>query len=82
MGDRSEESSGARALRAAGYVRLPNWWVTIEQRELVEYMCKGNIAEVNRIKRNAEYEYWDIPSLEPGARDNHHEKINERKDTK
>lgn len=58
-GGRSEESPGARALRAAGYVRLPNWWVTIEQRELIEYMCKGNITEVNRIKRDAEYEDWD-----------------------
>lgn len=56
MGDRSDPSPGAKALRAAGYVRLPNWWVTEEQRALVEYMCRGNFERVNRIKREAEEE--------------------------
>jgi hypothetical protein len=48
------DSPAARALRAAGYVKLPGWWVTQEQFELIEYMCKGNLPEVNRIKRSDE----------------------------
>jgi hypothetical protein len=43
-------SPGARALRRAGYVKLPAWWVTQEQLELIEYMAKQNLAEINRIK--------------------------------
>ena len=44
-------SPGARALRLAGYVKLPGLWVTQEQLELVLYMARQNLDEVNRIKR-------------------------------
>jgi hypothetical protein len=47
-------SPGARALRLAGYVKLPAWWVTQEQLLLIEYMCRGNLEEINRIKNEAE----------------------------
>jgi hypothetical protein len=47
-------SPGARALRRAGYVKLPAWWVTEEQLLLIEYMCRGNLEEINRIKNEAE----------------------------
>lgn len=43
----------AEALRAAGYVPLPRWWVTREQMELIEYMARQNEAEVNRIRAEA-----------------------------
>ena len=46
-------SPGARALRLAGYVKLPAWWVTEEQLQLIEYMAKQNLAEINRIKDEA-----------------------------
>lgn len=46
-------SPGARALRLAGYVKLPAWWVTQEQLELIEYMASQNLAEINRIKEKA-----------------------------
>lgn len=39
-------------MRLAGYVKLPAWWVTREQLELIEYMCKGNLPEINRIKKD------------------------------
>lgn len=47
-------SPGARALRLAGYVKLPAWWVTQEQLELIEYMCQGNLPEISKIKLEAE----------------------------
>jgi hypothetical protein len=47
-------SPGARALRQAGYVKLPAWWVTREQLELIDYMCRGNLPDINRIKEEAE----------------------------
>jgi hypothetical protein len=49
----ASNSPGARALRRAGYVKLPAWWVTQEQLELIEYMAKQNLAEINRIKDQA-----------------------------
>ena len=50
----ASNSPGARALRLAGYVKLPAWWVTEEQLSLIEYMCQGNLEEINRIKSEAE----------------------------
>jgi hypothetical protein len=47
-------SPGARALRLAGYVKLPAWWVTEDQLSLIEYMCRGNLKEINRIKSEGE----------------------------
>jgi hypothetical protein len=52
-------SPGARALRLAGYVKLPAWWVTEEQLQLIEYMAKQNLAEINRIKDQAEWHRRD-----------------------
>ena len=46
-------SHGARALRLAGYVKLPAWWVTQEQFELIQYMTKQNLPEINKIKERA-----------------------------
>jgi len=47
-------SPGSRALRLAGYVKLPAWWVTREQFELIEYMCQGNLPEISKIKQAAQ----------------------------
>jgi hypothetical protein len=52
-------SLGARALRLAGYVKLPAWWVTEEQLQLIEYIAKQNLAEINRIKDQAEWHRLD-----------------------
>ena len=49
----SSDSPVARALRAAGYVKLPGWWVTQEQMDLIEYMARQNLPEVNEIKERA-----------------------------
>jgi hypothetical protein len=49
----ASDSPGARALRAAGYVKLPGWWVTEEQFELIKYMAEKNLPEVNTIKERA-----------------------------
>lgn len=43
----------SEALRAAGYRRIPQWWATDEQIELIEYMVKQNGPEVNRIRFTA-----------------------------
>jgi hypothetical protein len=43
-------SPGARALRLAGYVKLPAWWVTEEQLLLIEYLARQNLETINRIK--------------------------------
>ena len=46
----ASDSPAARALRAAGYVKLPGWWVTQDQFELIEYMARQNLETINRIK--------------------------------
>ena len=43
-------SPGARALRQAGFVKCPSWWVTQDQLELIEYLARQNLDEINRIK--------------------------------
>jgi hypothetical protein len=45
---------GARALRLAGYVKCPAWWLTTEQFELLKYMAVKNLPEINRIKAEGE----------------------------
>ena len=50
----ASDSPAAKALREAGYVKLPSWWVTQEQMELIEYMAKQNLDDIYRIKDNAE----------------------------
>ena len=49
----ASDSPGSRALRQAGFVKLPGLWVTQEQLELVLYMACQNLDEVIRIKRQA-----------------------------
>lgn len=47
-------SPGAVALRLAGYVKSPSFWVTREQYEMIEWMAKQNKTEIDRIRRDAE----------------------------
>lgn len=54
MSRAASDSPAARALRDAGYVKLPAWWVTQEQFELLKYMAVKNLPEINRIKNEAE----------------------------
>lgn len=49
----ASNSPGARALRRAGYLKLPAWWVTEEQMQLITYMAEKNKDEIDRIKREA-----------------------------
>jgi hypothetical protein len=46
-------SPGARALRLAGYVKLPAWWVTQEQYELILWMAQQNKETIEAIKERA-----------------------------
>jgi hypothetical protein len=50
----ASNSPGARALRLAGFVKLPAWWVTEEQLQLIEYMARQNLSQITRIKAEAE----------------------------
>jgi hypothetical protein len=50
----ASNSPGARALRLAGYVKSPSFWVTREQYELLKYMAEQNLPEITRIKAEAE----------------------------
>lgn len=57
---RSEgDSPAARALRAAGYVKLPGLWVKEEERQLVIFMAEKHLPEINAIKRRAEHDAQD-----------------------
>lgn len=47
------KSPSAKALRAAGYIPLPRWWVTREQMDLIAYLIRDNVGEVNHIRRMA-----------------------------
>ena len=44
------DSRAARALRQAGFVKCPSWWITQDQLELIEYLARQNLDEINRIK--------------------------------
>ena len=55
----ASNSPGARALRLAGYVKCPAWWLTQEQFELLQYMARQNLPEINRIKDQAEWHRRD-----------------------
>lgn len=48
----SGNGEAALALRKAGYMRCPKFWVTKEQFELISYMMKQNEEEVAQIKNN------------------------------
>lgn len=49
----ASDSPAARALRAAGYVKLPGLWVTQEQMELISWMARQNLDKINAIKEKA-----------------------------
>ena len=49
----ASDSPAARALRDAGYVKLPGWWVTQEQFELIEYMAHQEKETIDKIKERA-----------------------------
>lgn len=55
----ASDSPAARALRDAGYVKLPGWWVTQEQLQLIEYMARQNLDTINRIKDRYEWHRRD-----------------------
>lgn len=47
------KSPAAMALRSAGFLPLPRWWVTKEQMELIAWMVKQNGDVVNQIRADA-----------------------------
>ena len=47
-----ETNEGTDALRRAGYIPLPRWWVTQDQYDVIERMAYGNKDEIWRIKKN------------------------------
>jgi hypothetical protein len=49
----ASDSPAARALRDAGYVKLPGWWVKQSDFELIEYMARQRLPEIETIKRRA-----------------------------
>jgi len=53
------KGKSAVALRAAGYLPLPRYWVTREQMDLIMYMVRQNEADVTRIRREAN----ELPEL-------------------
>lgn len=59
------DSPGAKALRAAGYVKCPSWWVTQEQYELICYMAAQNKPDIDRIKDRAG-NYWTRRAIMSG----------------
>ena len=50
----ASNSPGARALRLAGYVKIPSLWVTEEDRALIIFMAEKHLPEISRIKNEAE----------------------------
>jgi hypothetical protein len=48
--DMDLKGAAAKALRAAGYLPCPRWWLTQEQMDLVAYMAKKNAEDVNTIR--------------------------------
>jgi hypothetical protein len=50
----ASNSPGARALRLAGYVKIPSLWVTEEERALIIFMAEKHLPEISRIKSEAE----------------------------
>lgn len=52
-------SPGARALRLAGFVKIPSLWVTEEERALIIFMAEKHLPEINRIKDQAEWHRRD-----------------------
>lgn len=55
----ASDSKAARALRDAGYVKLPGWWVQQSDFELIEYVARQRLPEINEIKERARDERQD-----------------------
>jgi hypothetical protein len=49
----ASNSPGARALRLAGYVKSPSFWVTQEQYELILWLAQQNKETIEAIKDEA-----------------------------
>lgn len=50
------KSPSAHALREAGFVPLPRWWVRQEDMDLIQYMALKYAEEVNTIREQAREE--------------------------
>jgi hypothetical protein len=48
--NRMKSADCAPALRAAGFVRVPGYWVRPEDLELIRYMAEKHSHEVNAIR--------------------------------
>jgi hypothetical protein len=46
----ASDSPAAQALRQAGFVKCPSWWITQDQLELIEYLARQNLDQINSIK--------------------------------
>lgn len=44
------DSPVSRALRDAGYIPLPRWWMTQDQVDLIAYMARQNKPDIDRIR--------------------------------
>lgn len=54
-----ENNATARALRRAGFVRLPTkLWVTEDQLDVIMRVARGNLETINEIKRQVKGD-WD-----------------------
>jgi hypothetical protein len=64
----SDTSPRARAIRAAGFVRVPGGlWATQEQLDLIMFMLKPNLEIINRIKDRYDNERWTKDDHEGNA---------------
>lgn len=59
------DSPGAQALRNAGYVKIPGWWVSQEDMDLIRWIANKHLPEVNRIKAEA-YGFTPGPAIMSG----------------
>jgi hypothetical protein len=49
----ASDSPAAQALRQAGFVKCPSWWITQDQLELIEYLARQNLDQIKSIKEKA-----------------------------
>lgn len=54
MPNHDSNSPGARALREAGFVRLPRFWVPREMRDEVVARAEKYLNQINHIRQEAE----------------------------
>lgn len=50
---KQRSASTADAFRAAGFVRLPPWWVKPDELEVIYRMAHNHQSEINRIRAEA-----------------------------